>query len=183
MKIEWKGLPGPARRSPEARARVTRGVPGGAREAEPPQAARDGGRLTRGRGRGCPLFLLFPRGRPRAFGWCPPPGPRATEPRGRILTCQTRPGRVYNAPAVAPGAAASPALRRDSGLGTRSPRRAPESPAPARTRTRAHTRSPALPLAHALTHPHSHTRSRARSSPLTLQGRRPRGPPAFPWLT
>lgn len=148
-----------------------------------------------GKGRGVCSFP-FRRGSPRALSWCPPPGPRATEPRGRILTCQTRPGRVYNSPALAPGAAASPALRWD-------PATLPAPAARALTltlsrSTRAHTQTRALPLctrAHTLARCHLHTRARthkrtlprslsptratltrARShaGPLTLQGRRHR---------
>lgn len=140
-----------------------------AQEADLPQSARDsgvgrgwggGGVDGEGIGRrwgahpavrvsGVRSFARLGAVAPGPFPGVLPLGPSATEPRGRILTCQTRPGRVYNSPALAPGAVASPALRWDSGRAPRARRQRSPGSKPARRRP--------LALARALTRARSHS--------------------------
>ena len=128
---------------------------------------------------------------PRAFS-CRPQGP-GPERRGRSLPCQPRPGRVYNSPARAPGAAASlrtagsravlPAPRlTDSRLTPPALARA-LPPTPPLT-ARAHARSRAHTLARApLTRPYSRSGSARPAKARAPRARASRGPTASPWLT
>lgn len=178
MKIEWKGLPGPC--TPESGGRS----PGDARG---PERRAQGWAADPPEGPGCPLFPLFPRGRPRAFGWCPPPrhppvpGPpnrgggssRAGHaPAGFIMRPPSPP-----VPQLLPRCAGT----RDSGLGTAPRAGRPRAPRPlglARALTLVHPRSHLH--TRSLTRPHSHTRSLRPAHPARAQAERT---PAFPWLT
>lgn len=167
MKTDRPGL-GPAHQRPVDRLWVTRGVrDGGRRRPITRNQRRTGGwgAPPAGRVSGVRSFSRFGAVAPGPFPGVLPLGPPATEPRGRILTCQTRPGRVYNSPALAPGAAASPALRWDSRRARRARRRttpgskpARLAPARTRTRTRAHTRALTLTLSFTT---RAHTQTRA----------------------
>ena len=111
-----------------------------------------------------PRAPAFPCGPPQAL----------PERRGRSLPCQPRPGRVYNLPARAPGAAASL---------VRPPARHPKDSRLARARARIHvalhgTRLHSSPLtlitlAHTRAHTHGSAPpgTRAHTSPLTPHSR------------
>lgn len=189
MKTDRPGL-GPAHQRPVDRPWVTRGVrDGGRRRPITRNQRRTGGwgAPPAGRVSGVRSFSRFGAVAPGPFPGVLPLGPPATEPRGRILTCQTRPGRVYNSPALAPGAAASPALRWDS-------RRARLAPARTRTRTRAHTRAhthivfhharshsnTCSPTLHTRSHSHSRARTCTRVLALTSALSRAQTPPRAP---
>ena len=118
---------------------------------------------------------------PRAPAFpCGPPQARP-ERRGRSLPCQPRPGRVYNLPARAPGAAASLVRLLDSGC--ESPARHPKDSRRARARAPIHvalhgTRSHSSPLtlitlAHTRAHTHGSAPpgTRAHTFPLTPHSR------------
>lgn len=148
----------------------------------------DGARPGRGRGARVGATRRFRRFRAVAPGPFPvvlprppPAESRATAPRGRILTCQTRPRRVYSSRS---GSTSRCFSRAAPGPRTRSPRGRPRAPGtphtPSRSRPRARThtafrRSRSFPCAHTRTG--AHTRApRALAGalprvPLTLQGR------------
>lgn len=185
---------------------MTHGAVDGRREAQEGRRERGGSGPSGFRGfcavaQGLFLRLPFP---PRLRPHRPPSSPRrATKPRGRVLPCQTRPRRVYNSPAVAPGAAAVPALRPDWGRAPRTDRPSAAGPSHALAHTHAatHTRAHTPRLSPEGSRPSTCAPARTRAppraprparplplGPLTPRGRRHRqrergGPTGSPWLT